>query len=317
MIFNSSALNYFHAIKFRSVLSTNFAFLYKISFFKVIALLLDQNIAEFIDQVNSYEIHKSKLNAIKREIEEKQYNKHKVLDERSELLKLRILNNKLKSHEFVENEKINQIRRNNQLLLDRLLDISKGKWAAPGMRARKVKRRAGPKSLNYVTKRKELARIDEENSKLMKRILNQNAMLSTKRLEQEYRERKRLQKSLQRNKLVPIQKLLQQKKTRPHEKSTGRLPPLQNADTPSLSEKKRDHGKFPQTVSSSKQRQTTFEVDDKVDTNQDYGITDDELAKKDPNSKPKFTPTASNKGVPRHVPVILKSLFFKGIKTSS
>ena len=135
-------------------------------------------------------------------------NKYKVLDEKSELLKLRILNNKLKSHEFVENEKINQIRRNNQLLLDRLLDISKGKWAAPGMNAKKPKRRMGPKSLNYVTKRKELARIDEENSKLMKRILNQNPILSTKKLEKEYRERRRLQKSLQRNKLIPIQNLL-------------------------------------------------------------------------------------------------------------
>lgn len=66
---------------------------------------------EFIDRVNSYEIHKNKLLAIKGEIEDKINNKYKVLDERSELLKLRILNNKLKSHEFVENEKINEIRK--------------------------------------------------------------------------------------------------------------------------------------------------------------------------------------------------------------
>lgn len=36
-----------------------------------------------------------------------------VIDEEAELLKLRILNNKLKSHEFEENEKIISIRRSN------------------------------------------------------------------------------------------------------------------------------------------------------------------------------------------------------------
>ena len=136
--------------------------------------------AEFIDHITSYEIHKNKLLMIKKEIEDKLSNKYKVLDEQSELLKLRILNNKLKSHEFVENEKINQIRRNNQLLLDRLLDISKGKWAAPGMRAKKMPKRVGPKSLNYVTKKKELERIDNENYKLMNRIVNQGSMLNAK-----------------------------------------------------------------------------------------------------------------------------------------
>ena len=112
----------------------------------------DQNMAEFIDHITSYEIHRSKLQQIKKDIEVKLNNKFKVLDEESELLKLRILNNKLKSHEFVENEKINEIRKHNQLLLDRLLDISKGKWAAPGMRAN-VPKRAGPKSLNFVKKK--------------------------------------------------------------------------------------------------------------------------------------------------------------------
>lgn len=96
------------------------------------------------------------------------------------------------------------------MLLDRLLDISKGKWATPGMKAR-VPRRVGPKSLNYVTKKKELERIDNENIKLMNRIVNQNAMLNTKKFEKEYQNRKRLQKSLQRNKLLPIQQMLKKK----------------------------------------------------------------------------------------------------------
>lgn len=65
----------------------------------------DLTVAEFIDQFNSYEIHKSKLESIKRELETKG-----VIDEQAEMLKLRVLNNRFKSHEFRANERINQIK---------------------------------------------------------------------------------------------------------------------------------------------------------------------------------------------------------------
>lgn len=169
-----------------------------------------------------------------------------MLDEKAELLKLRILNNKLKSHEFNENEKINEIKKNNQLLLDRLLDISKGKWASPGMKHKQPKKRMGPKSLNHVTKKRELERIDNENMKLMHRIVNQNPMLNTKKLEKEYRERRKLQKSLQRNRIIPIKSILKKK----HERSAHRLPALQNINTPSA--KDSNENKYSQSVSGSK-----------------------------------------------------------------
>lgn len=38
-----------------------------------------------------------------------------------------IMHNKVKNHEFVEGKKILEIKRNNQHLLDKLLEISKGK----------------------------------------------------------------------------------------------------------------------------------------------------------------------------------------------
>jgi hypothetical protein len=110
------------------------------------------------------------------------------------MLKLRILNNRLKSHEFEANERINEIKRNNQLLLDKLLDISKGKFAAPGMQHKLPSKRGGPKSLNYVAKKRELERIDNENMKLMNRIVTQNPMLNTKKFEAEYKQRRKLQK---------------------------------------------------------------------------------------------------------------------------
>lgn len=142
------------------------------------------------------------------------------------------------------------------MLLDKLLDISKGKWAAPGMKAKQTKKRIGPKSLNYVTKKREMERIDHENLKLMNRIVNQNPMLNTKKFEKEYRDRRRLQKSLQRNRLLPIKQLMSKKKKQ-HERSTSKLPALQNPATPSLNGND-NHPKMPQSVSNSKKRGTGF-----------------------------------------------------------
>lgn len=41
-----------------------------------------------------------------------------------------IMNNKMRTHEFTENNRIVEIKRNNQHLLDKLLIISKGKKSA-------------------------------------------------------------------------------------------------------------------------------------------------------------------------------------------
>jgi hypothetical protein len=54
----------------------------------------------------SYELHKQKLKELKKEIDMKKEGKLKIIDERDELLKMRIINNKLKNHEFIDNEKI-------------------------------------------------------------------------------------------------------------------------------------------------------------------------------------------------------------------
>ncbi len=67
------------------------------------------------------------MKAIKDELEIKKVDKYKVLDERREMLKMRIINNKLKNHEFQDNEKIIEIKRENKKLLDKLYDISQGK----------------------------------------------------------------------------------------------------------------------------------------------------------------------------------------------
>ena len=41
----------------------------------------------------------------------KKSGKLKIIDEKEELIKMRVINNKLKNHEFIDNEKINQIHK--------------------------------------------------------------------------------------------------------------------------------------------------------------------------------------------------------------
>jgi hypothetical protein len=54
-------------------------------------------------------------------------NKAKLVDQDREQLKMRIINNKLRNHEFQDHEKIIEIERQNKNLLDKLFDISQGK----------------------------------------------------------------------------------------------------------------------------------------------------------------------------------------------
>jgi hypothetical protein len=58
---------------------------------------------------------------------------------------------------------MNEIKRTNQVLLERLLDISKGKNVSVG-RHNEVNpvQMSAPRSLNYINKRKEADRIDRE-----------------------------------------------------------------------------------------------------------------------------------------------------------
>ncbi len=46
---------------------------------------------------------------MKKEVELKKEGKLKVIDEKDEMVKLRVITNKLKTHEFLDNEKINLI----------------------------------------------------------------------------------------------------------------------------------------------------------------------------------------------------------------
>lgn len=64
---------------------------------------------------------------MKKEIELKKSGKLKVIDEKDEVVKMRVITNKLKNHEFQDNEKINQIQKQNKKLMDKLYVISQGR----------------------------------------------------------------------------------------------------------------------------------------------------------------------------------------------
>ena len=77
-------------------------------------------------------------------------------------------------------EKINEIKRRNQILLEKLLDISKGKrvrslvhsWQCDVKQEHLLQGQVQARSLNYQQKKKEAERIDAENQKIMERIVS-------------------------------------------------------------------------------------------------------------------------------------------------
>ena len=86
-----------------------------------------------------------------------------------------------KTKEFLNNEKNITINKDNQILLNKLVEISSGKWSSVAT-VQKPKRRAvtqsvkvggkGPVSLNSITRRKETERIEKENHAFAKRLFD-------------------------------------------------------------------------------------------------------------------------------------------------
>ena len=83
-----------------------------------------------------------------------------------------------KTKEFLTNEKNITINKDNQILLNKLVEISSGKWSsvAPvpkkraGTRTSSVK--MGPTSLNMGVRKRETERIEKENHAFAKRLFD-------------------------------------------------------------------------------------------------------------------------------------------------
>ena len=90
------------------------------------------------------------------------------------------------------NEKNLEINRSNQALLNKLVEISTGKWSCIPSRDRSVdvQRTFGPvgngKSLNFNSRKRESDRIERENHAFAKRLFDRGASMSKKKLEDDY-----------------------------------------------------------------------------------------------------------------------------------
>ena len=76
---------------------------------------------------------------MKKELEQKKGGQLKVIDESDELLKMRIISNKLKNHEFNDNEKILEIQKQNQKPMPTSkMRLNSGKQPSSGNRVNEI-----------------------------------------------------------------------------------------------------------------------------------------------------------------------------------
>lgn len=88
---------------------------------------VDKNIYETLDRLNSYELHQRKLEDFKKQIDQTKAVGSIPVDPRYSEIKKNVMINKIRSHEYQESIKITEIKKNNEKLLGKLLEISKGK----------------------------------------------------------------------------------------------------------------------------------------------------------------------------------------------
>ena len=109
-----------------------------------------------------------------------------------------------KTKEFMTNEKNIGINKDNQILLNKLVEISSGKWSsvvtAPRrqnkVRNQSVKVGNGPKSLNMIVRKKETERIERENHAFAKRLFDKQAILNKKMLDKEFHNHVKFKKQI-------------------------------------------------------------------------------------------------------------------------
>ena len=84
-----------------------------------------------------------------------------------------------KTKEFLTNEKNITVNKDNQILLNKLVEISSGKWSsvAPAPKAKRAKSSnntggKGPTSLNMGLRKRENDRIEKENHAFAKRLFD-------------------------------------------------------------------------------------------------------------------------------------------------
>ena len=79
---------------------------------------------------------------------------------------------KKKTNDFLTQERNLEINRDNQVLLNKLVEISAGKWSHIKKEKIAGANMGGPKSLNLGFRKKETERIEKENHAFAKRLFD-------------------------------------------------------------------------------------------------------------------------------------------------
>jgi len=105
---------------------------------------IEKNLGKIRDEEKLMEMHNKKL----KEIQDRNAKKKKVADKE---MSDKIKETKTKTNGFLKNEKNAEINRENQILLNKLVEISNGKWSSVGKATKPPKKTtiASKKSLNY------------------------------------------------------------------------------------------------------------------------------------------------------------------------
>ena len=80
-----------------------------------------------------------------------------------------------------------EVNRDNQVLLNKLVEISTGKWSHIKKEKESGANLTGPKSLNVGYRKRETERIERETHAFAKRLFDRQAHLSKQKLEQDYK----------------------------------------------------------------------------------------------------------------------------------
>lgn len=117
-----------------------------------------------------------------------------------------------KTKDFLTNERNITINKDNQILLNKLVEISSGKWSsvvpAPNRKRNQSVKVKGPTSLNMAVRKKETERIEKENHAFAKRLFDKQAVLNKTNLDKDWANHMKYKKQIQK-----LPKNLNQKKS--------------------------------------------------------------------------------------------------------
>lgn len=105
-----------------------------------------------------------------------------------------------KTKEFLTNERNIVVNKDNQILLNKLVEISSGKWSSVAPAPKRDKRAKssavskGPVSLNMGLRKRENDRIEKENHAFAKRLFDKQAVLNKKDLDKDWRNHQKYKK---------------------------------------------------------------------------------------------------------------------------